>query len=158
MQWKDTEYPGYMVSDTGLILSLKNTESKVLKGRPHSHGYVAICVRHDGKSKYRLLHRLVATAFIPNPDNKMEVNHKDGDKKNNNASNLEWATHSENGVHAYKTGLRVSALGNRKLSDKDVAEIKALLKAEKKKIIASMYGVGFTAIHNIARGTSWRNI
>lgn len=64
-------------------------------------------VRIKGK-RYKI-HRLVAETFIPNPEDKREVNHKDGDKLNNRADNLEWATRSENQKHAYKIGLQKSS-------------------------------------------------
>ena len=59
----------------------------------------------DGKQKHVYVHRLIAKAFAPNPENKPQVNHIDGNPRNNNANNLEWVTGSENMIHAYKTGL-----------------------------------------------------
>ena len=71
------------------------------KGTKTSHGYL-----FAGKKHREYIHRLVALAFIPNPENKRVVNHIDGNKQNNNVSNLEWRTHSENNKHAYETGLK----------------------------------------------------
>lgn len=70
-----------------------------------------------GKSKKFFVHRLVAQAFVPNPDNLPCVNHKDGDKTNFSVSNLEWCTHSQNEQHAYDTGLMKPNTGHRKFSD-----------------------------------------
>lgn len=70
-----------------------------------SHGYKVVTLAKNGKVKQFLVHRLVAEAFIPNPDNKPEVNHIDGDKLNNKVENLEWVNHSENMLHAHTTGL-----------------------------------------------------
>lgn len=64
-----------------------------------------VCLSKNGKTKNCLLHRLIAEAFIPNLEKKLTVNHKDGNKKNNNVKNLEWASYSENIIHAIKTGL-----------------------------------------------------
>lgn len=69
------------------------------------NGYVYIFLMKDNKSKNFRLHRLVAEAFIPNPENKLQVNHKDGNKLNNNINNLEWCNQSENEKHAYNKGL-----------------------------------------------------
>lgn len=73
-------------------------------------GYLRLALVRDGSQRNHLVHRLVADAFIPNPDNKPEVNHRNGDKRDNRASNLEWATTSENQVHAYNTGLKEPAV------------------------------------------------
>lgn len=67
--------------------------------------YVTVCLTKDGTFSYPGVHRLVAQAFIPNPENKPEVNHKDGNKHNNNVTNLEWVTSKENIQHAIQTGL-----------------------------------------------------
>lgn len=78
---------------------------KRLKTHTQNSGYQQITFTIDRSRKKHLVHRLVATAFIPNPDNKPHVNHIDGDKANNAASNLEWCTVSENILHARALGL-----------------------------------------------------
>lgn len=72
---------------------------------PGGGKYLAVSYTANGKQDHYLAHRLVAEAYIPNPENKLEVNHKDGNPSNNNVDNLEWATPSENVKHAYKNGL-----------------------------------------------------
>ena len=79
----------------------------MLKQRPDYHGYPVVHIK-EGKKKFNsscLVHRLIATAFIPNPNNLPEVNHKDGNKSNNSINNLEWCSRGDNVRHAYKTGL-----------------------------------------------------
>ncbi len=106
MIWKIVEGFGnrYEVSDSGLIRNAKTL--KHLKQQVNSDGYHHVCLFLEGKKIYRRLNRLVAIAFIPNPENKPEVNHKDGVKSNNNDWNLEWNTRGENQSHAYQTGLK----------------------------------------------------
>ncbi len=72
------------------------------------------------------VHRLVAINFIPNPENKAQVNHIDGNKMNNSVSNLEWNTVSENHIHAFRTGLRTRPKGNRKYTYKKIEKIREL--------------------------------
>lgn len=68
--------------------------------------YLIVCLSNNGKHKNYKVHRLVAEAFILNPNNKLEINHINGDKSNNIVTNLEWCTSSENTIHSYKTGLQ----------------------------------------------------
>lgn len=120
-EWRDIEdYKGwYQVSNLGNIRSLSRKvrgtsrlgndfirATKAITLKPKCGGttdylYVNLC--KNNQVKYLSIHRLVAIAFILNPQNKAEVNHKDGNKKNNSVSNLEWTTRSENLKHRYRT-------------------------------------------------------
>lgn len=108
--WKDIkEYEGlYQVSNTGEIKSLINNLIK--KHKNDKDGYCLITLHCNGERKGYSIHRLVANAFIENLNNKPQLNHKDGNKRNNNVSNLEWCTAKENTHHAIKTGLMKNIL------------------------------------------------
>ena len=93
----------YQVSNMGNVSNYR----KYLSGQLINSGYLKIGLKYKGKTLNRLVHRLVATAFIDNPDNKREVNHKDGNKLNNIATNLEWVSSAENKKHSKDTGLWV---------------------------------------------------
>ena len=94
----------YEVSKTGKIRSLPRngtiSTKRILKQRD-VRGYMQVRLQKNGKSKDAKVHRIVAQAFIENPLNKREVNHKDGNKHNNDVKNLEWATSSENQLHSF---------------------------------------------------------
>ena len=104
-EWREIPFnTNYEVSNLGRI---KNKKTKnLLKEKDNGHGYKTVCLYNHTVRKVCYIHRAVAITFIPNPLNKPEVNHIDGNKGNNKTSNLEWCTTSENGKHAYKIGLK----------------------------------------------------
>ena len=100
--WKTiNEFPKYSVSNDGRVKN--NKTGKILTPHPDSNGYLSVSLCRDGKHFTRRVHRLVAEAFIPNPLNLHDVNHKDGDKSNNHESNLEYCTRSYNMLHSSRT-------------------------------------------------------
>lgn len=159
--WKDVAgYEGmYLVSDDGQVMSVdrdvlgKNANGEMIVHRrgkmikPHERGkdglmYLAVTLSRDGESKAYSIHRLVAEAFIPNPDNLQEVNHKDENAKNNCVENLEWCTRQYNidyskskHVSQYKDGEKI-------------AEYKSISHA------AYITGIGRTSINNALCGWS----
>ena len=96
--WKDIiNYEGhYQVSNQGRVKSLKQGKERILKARKLPSGYLQVDLYKNGEYKHYTVHRLVAKAFIPNPNNLPDVNHKDEDKTNNNLSNIEWCDRKYN--------------------------------------------------------------
>ena len=103
--WKDVVgYEGlYQVSSLGRVKNVRT--DRIMKACEDKNGYLIIRLSLKGKSKAQKVHRLVCLTFLPNPENKPEVNHTNGIKSDNSLLNLEWATRSENNKHAYDTGL-----------------------------------------------------
>jgi hypothetical protein len=93
----------YEVSSVGRVKSLprKTTKGRIIKNGNRCNGYQAVTLSRDNKPKSHYVHRLVATAFLGNTDNKPCVNHIDGNPSNNSVTNLEWATYTENEQHSY---------------------------------------------------------
>ena len=135
----------YEVSSAGRVRHGK----RVLSGSVHADGYIFVTI---GGSQLRV-HRLVAKAFVPNPNGKPEVNHIDGNRMNNAADNLEWTTRSENQKHAVDNGLqpRVTNTYQGKFTPEQREEIKRLWDSGtvSKRQIARQYGVSHTCINDI---------
>lgn len=150
-------YPNYEVSKKGIVRNAihKNT----LKPMKTIHGYLRVGLYNEEGMKKIQIHRIVAEAFIPNPENKPFVNHKDGNKLNNNDWNLEWCDGFENMRHCDLLGLRKMPKGinhhKSKLSDKDVLSIKNDI--SKTSFIAKKYKVSFTTIWNIKNNKTYKN-
>lgn len=117
------------------------------------HGYVKIGLTKNHVRKNYYIHRLVAGAFIPNPNNLPEVNHIDGNKQNNSVNNLEWITSKENQKHAYREKLQVPKY---KLSNKQVEEIRMLYVPKSKEYgtvaLAKKFNVCQATIYKIVKG------
>jgi hypothetical protein len=108
--WKPIkDFSTYAISNYGRVKNIRT--GRIMHLCETTGGYLQVCLRKDGRYYDKRVHRLVAYAFLPNyyddfEMDELEVNHIDGDKKNNYADNLEWCTRSENTIHAFKLGLR----------------------------------------------------
>lgn len=147
----------YEVSNTGLVRSRK---TGLLRKPQSNHGYEIILLYVGKKPKGFLVHRLVATAFIPNPGERSQVNHIDGNKRNNTVGNLEWVTIQENWEHAKKHGLspRGEKNAKAKLSEYQVKRMRLLKEVTPAiicKALGKMFGVSASAANYAANGTNW---
>lgn len=157
--WKDIKgYEGlYQVSNIGNIKNIKR--NKLLKLNTHKQGYNVVNLCKCGKVKKYLVHRLVAEAFIPNTENKPQVNHIDGNKKNNNIDNLEFVTNSENTIHAYRTGLKCNAKRVKQLDlqGRFIKEWESMLQASRElKISYGIINECVSGKRKTARGYIWK--
>lgn len=164
--WKDIDgYEGYyQVSNMGRVISFdrkvkcRGNNYRIIPGRTlkaiHYAQYDSVGLWKNRTRKMMRIHRLVATAFMQNSLNKPHINHIDGNKLNNCASNLEWCTSSENNIHAYKTGLRATGEDhpNSKLNSLQVRIIRRLKGEMNYKDISDLFNVSIRTIAGINCG------
>lgn len=160
----------YEISSLGRVRSIDRVlaSGNFAKGRMRSilldnRGYPVVGLYKEGKGNQRKVHRLAALAFVPNPENKPAVNHRDGNKQNNNVENLEWVTNRENTNHAYLNGLIDTAKGERNSQAKLTVEL--VNKAKELhdlgwtyKAIGQLIGVGGNQVSRIIKGTRWGHL
>lgn len=121
---KEDILEGYLINKNGDVFSTKGKAIKKLKTVINNSGYTRIHFTINGKTVMRTVHRLVAETFIPNPKNKTQVNHINGNKLDNRVENLEWVTASENLKHAFKNGLNKSPMLNPETAKKHSEKLK----------------------------------
>lgn len=122
-EWKIiSEKKTYEVSNFGNIRKRLKYGYRNLKPFKDKDGYLKVCLCENQQRVYRYIHRLVAIEFIENKENKPTVNHKDGNKQNNDMNNLEWATIKEQNNHALNTGLRIMPKNEMHKDSKKVAQ------------------------------------
>lgn len=150
----------YFITDEGDVISFQRGTAKVMK-KPIRWKYPSVQLRmDDGSIQSHLVHRLVAKAYLPNPKEHPQVNHKDGNKMNSHVDNLEWVTVSENQIHAYSTGLkrmpRGTLNGRNRLSEQDVLDIyQRLLDGESNISVRNSYGIGTGTLTCIKNKSNW---
>jgi len=156
----------HCVSNLGRIKSSKRTiinpvnnaqyvvNDKIMKSNLVGAGYMGLILGANGIKKRYIVSRLVAIAFIVNPENKPCVNHIDGDKLNNAVSNLEWCTHKENTIHGFKTGLMST-----KITQVEADQIRQLYSTGKyrQSDIGKMFDLTQGTIGKIVRNELWIN-
>ena len=159
------DYPLYSVSNLGRLKN--NKTQKILKGGLDIYGYRIAILCNNGKRKSKTIHRLIAEAFIDNPDNKPQVNHINGDKSDNRLENLEWMTAGENtrDANRHGKGHQMNQNGEKNsmssLTEQQVIEIiKETKKPNRRKDqkIADEYGVTRKTISNIRHNLTWKHI
>lgn len=179
--WKDIEgYEGlYLISNFGRVKSLpkhcgsgKGYTTKEIILKPHLRlGYIAYTLYKNDIPKVINAHRLVAIAFIPNQENKPQVNHINGIKTDNSIKNLEWVTNSENIKHAYDNGLKyasdkqkakasINGIKSRKLTVEQVHNIKQYYSITNLSSfkLSKIFNIPRTTIQRIIDGTSYKEV
>lgn len=162
----------YEINKNGIIKSIvretnrcgRKPSGNIIKQVLGRGGYMNVALRKNTKQTSVLVHRILAITFIPNPENKPTVNHKNSIRTDNRLSNLEWNTYSENNSHAHKFGKQSNYYGEKHsqsiLKEFQVIEIRAKYIKHKytAPMLAKEYGTSKGAIVSILNKTTWKNI
>lgn len=154
-------YPAYLISEDGRVLNKQYMRE--LKGYSSlTTGYIYITLRKGGQTFKHPLHRLLALQFIPNPEGKPMVNHRDGCKLNNSLYNLEWVTNQENVQHAYDIGVnqKMADRWNNKNPVEKIFQTCELLEEGllNMKEISELTGVSHATVKEIKYRKNWKDI
>lgn len=167
--WKRIpNYSKYEASSTGYIKTFNwkgSGKTKIMKPAIDGSGYLrTMLIRDDGITHTIKVHRIIAQTFIDNPENKPEVNHKNGIKTDNSINNLEWCTRTENIRHCIDNGWMVAHHGEKNgfsiLKEYQVREIRDKFEPRvyTRKMLAKEYGVKESTIKDIVIGKSWKHL
>lgn len=166
------DYRGkYFVTSEGQVFSRKHGKRSIINGSIalkqdiNSCGYHRVTLSQNGKTKRYFVHRIVAEHFLPEPpqiEDRLEVNHLDGDKSNNSSDNLQWSSGSENVVHALDTGLRLRGEShvNSKLTDDQVRDVCSFISwgCPKKQVLDFVPECTKYQYDDIRRRKTWKHI
>lgn len=170
-EWREFRSSGYLVSSEGRVKSPNITierknnrphtsKSVVLKLATDGRGYNRVAFKFNGKLSTFKVHRLVAEVFLG--ESKLEVNHKNGDKKDNRVINLEWVSHADNIRHAFLSGLMSPRVGSNnssaKINEQMALIIKELLKTKGPAEISRELGLSLNIIKDISRKRTWLHV
>lgn len=168
MEKREVRIPNtnYFVNEIGEVITYnwRNTGRRaVLKPAIDKRGYSRVGLVVDGRLITKKVHRLIAEVFIPNTENKPQVNHVDGNKSNNRVDNLEWVTQSENKRHSFLLGLEDNNGSNNpfsKLNESDVIEIRRAYDSKEmsNRELSNKYSVHISTIRKIGRRKVWKHI
>lgn len=159
--WKDYTYGGlaYKVSNHGDVIGRRG---RILAQHKNSDGYMTVTLG-SGKCRDRVkVHRVIAECFIPHDVSKNEVNHKDFNRANNNANNLEWVTHVDNIRYSYAAGRHIGSRSHERngrslLTEQDIPVIREMISSGRSNIeIGHLFGVAPSTIWNIKAGNTWK--
>ena len=152
-QYKTLTLEDYIITRDGEVINKSN--GRRVKPQINGTGYYRVSIG----GKLQFVHRLVAKIYIPNPENKPQVNHKDGNKLNNCVENLEWVTNRENSIHALKMGLQPIEERHRcaKLTRAQAQFIKSHDEMSRKQL-AELFNISENTISDIRHGRSWKTV
>lgn len=156
-------YP-YEVSNLGRLRRTRDAArcraGTILRGSRDGKGYLRFCLSDSGRRRSVAIHWLVAWAFLgPPPSASHQVNHLNGNKRDNRAANLEWATCGENVRHSFRVLGREPVRAHKKLREEDVRDIRLLHNSGlTSKDVAARYGIDTSMVRSIMRGHSWSNV